>query len=500
MKNFLLVLASIVLSVIAAEAAVRYIDGYALDSLRLTDPTGDANVPSAVLDAIPVAAGVDRQWFYGDPPPLPNRKPVPDEWRRLFRDIEQDPKGGMDFRPPDVFKAWNSVFAGDPCKHPFLRHAPGTLWLYDPPDGKPTPPYRYLPDATLPNGLVTNQIGWRGPPVEDPRGDRTIRIVFVGSSTTMGAPHLPFSYPELIGYWLNRWARSKGLNVTFEVMNTGRESILSTDNVAVVHNEVLPLRPDLVIYYEGGNQFRLNSIVKGVPPGARPQPPTPVAAGGGTPGWLREASRYSAIMARVRAALAMTAPSGDGHEWAKPDYRVVWPEGLDEQDPDLAYPTLPVNLNTIQHDLDQMRTDLAKVGSDFGVSSFLWMVKDGLVLDPVRHKYISEQLNVGNFPYRYRDMERLSNFQNRFLAKYARVHGLPFIDFARYMPLDPDLFVDAVHTNYAGLRLQAWIGFNELLPTVEKHLADGSWPRPRDPAAPPLPTITPRRITLDCKP
>ena len=46
------------------------------------------------------------------------------------------------------------------------------------------------------------------------------------------------------------------------------------------------------------------------------------------------------------------------------------------------------------------------------------------------------------------------------------------------MPFDPDLFVDAVHTNFAGLRLQAWVTFNQLLPTVEKHLADGSWPRP----------------------
>ena len=45
------------------------------------------------------------------------------------------------------------------------------------------------------------------------------------------------------------------------------------------------------------------------------------------------------------------------------------------------------------------------------------------------------------------------------------------------------MFVDAVHTNYAGLRLQAWVTFNQLLPTVEKHFADGSWPRPRDPRA-----------------
>ena len=148
---------------------------------------------------------------------------------------------------------------------------------------------------------------------------------------------------------------------------------------------------------------------------------------------------------------------------------------------------LPVSLNVIQRDLDRIRSDLAAVGSDFAVSSFLWMVKDGLVLDWVRHKYIIEQLNVGYFPFRYRELERLSQFQNRLLAKYANVARPALHRHARYMPFDPDLFVDAVHTNNAGLRLQAWVTFNQLLPTVEKHFADGSWPRPARSLAPAAP-------------
>ena len=73
--------------------------------------------------------------------------------------------------------------------------------------------------------------------------------------------------------------------------------------------------------------------------------------------------------------------------------------GLDEQNPDLAYPNLPVSLNLIQRDLDPIRGDLAGIGSDFALSSFAWMVKDGLVLDPMRHRYILEQLNVSNYPF-----------------------------------------------------------------------------------------------------
>ena len=239
-------------------------------------------------------------------------------------------------------------------------------------------------------------MGWRGPPIEVPRGPRTIRIVFVGSSTVIEGHFVPYSYPEFVGNWLNLWAQAKKLDVRFEVLNSARESNVSTDLAAIVKTEVLPLRPDLVVYYEGGNQFRPESIVEKVPEGKAARP-----AGSGasvSPEWLRAASRWSALLGRVQAAIGFAASDMDGKEWPKPDYKVVWPPGLDEQNPDLAYPNLPVSLNVIQRDLDAIRADLATIGSDFALSSFAWMVKDGLVLDPIRHRYILEQLNVVELP------------------------------------------------------------------------------------------------------
>jgi hypothetical protein len=129
------------------------------------------------------------------------------------------------FQPNDAFKVWNSVFAGDPCRHPFLKQAPGELFLYDPADGKASPTYRFYPSVTLPDRLVTNQIGWRGAPIEVPRGPRTVRIVFAGSSTVVDGHFAPCSYPEYVGHWLNLWAQSKKLDVRFEVLNSARESV-----------------------------------------------------------------------------------------------------------------------------------------------------------------------------------------------------------------------------------------------------------------------------------
>ena len=115
----------------------------------------------------------------------------------------------------------------------------------------------------------------------------------------------------------------------------------------------------------------------------------------------------------------------------------------------------------------------------------------------MRHRYIIEQLNVGNYPYRYSDIERLVKFENRVFAKYAKVNGIPFVDVAGQLPLDPDLFLDAVHTSYSGTRLRGWINLQALIPVIEKHLADGSWPRPPGPEQP-LPTFTPRKIEFSC--
>src|SRR5258708_22102822 len=144
----------------------------------------------------------------------------------------------------------------------------------------------------------------------------------------------------------------------------------------------------------------------------------------------------------------------DGREWPKPDSMPVWPAGLEERDPDLGDPRLPVNTGTIQRNLDLIRTDTAAAGVEFALSSFIIRVKDGMVLNPISQRHFLEQLNVFNYPYRYRDLERLAAFQNRFFAKYAAFHALPFIDTARFMPDDPALFSDHVHPTSAGLRVQ----------------------------------------------
>ena len=51
-----------------------------------------------------------------------------------------------------------------------------------------TPKFGFLPDTTTPIGLVTNAYGFRGGPVALARQPKTIRIAFLGASTTVASP------------------------------------------------------------------------------------------------------------------------------------------------------------------------------------------------------------------------------------------------------------------------------------------------------------------------
>jgi hypothetical protein len=490
----LLVIGSLLLTVVVAEGVTRALDGQPLFAIPLPEGS-DGAVTGHDLDAVPRVAGVSRDWFFRDPPPLPNRTSWPEEWESVYWTVKNNPERFGQFRPPDIFKAWSPAYVGDPCKNEHLRRAPGDLHVLEPSDAGRFPTYRFLPNATTPLGLVTNQIGWRGPPIAVPRGERTIRIVFVGASTTVGSHNLPYSYPEFLGPWLDLWAASKHLDVRFETLNAGRESIDSRDIAAIVHNEVLPLRPDLVVYYEGANQFDLAPLVPGAPRGKASRPTSSAEL---APAWLRIASNYLELARRVGAVAGYAASDLDGREWPKADYRLIWPEGLNEADPDLSYPDLPVQLTAITRDLDHMRKDLATIDAEFALSSFFRLAKDGLVLNPIRHRLILEDLNIGQYPFRYRDIERLTNFENRVFAKYATTHHLPFIDVARDMPRNPDLMIDSIHPTGGGVRVQAWVVLQQLIPVIEKRLSEGAWPTPRPTQMPALPTFKSHLITPAC--
>jgi hypothetical protein len=483
--NGLLVALSVLVATLLAEGAARLVDGLPLFTDWLPN-TVDKNVTQSVANSIRLAPGVSGDWFLRDPPRLPNRAKPPADWVRVMEEMKSIPPWIPNaFRATEYFHVWNSSYVGDPCAHPLLRQAPGQLYVYKPSDQSPYPKFRFFPNATTPLGLVTNEVGWRGPPVKLEKPANLIRIAFVGASTTVNSHYYPYSYPELIGEWLNLWAQSRQLNVRFETLNAGREGLISTDIEAVIRKEVLPFQPELVVYYEGANQFVPRNMLAEPPPPPPSQPGANVAETGFRQ-FLREASNRFALARRIQAAMGLVDYPGQLEEWPKPSYRIVWPKGLDTLNPDLSRGDLPLSLSTIITDLDRTREDLASIDSELILSSFKWFVHEGLVLDPVRNRDLHAHLNISLFPFHYRDLAALAAFQNRVYAKYAVSRNIAFLDIAGQMPEAPDLYTDGVHFSYGGVRLHAWIAFQGLIPLIEKRLAEGAWPKPiRAPQPPP---------------
>ncbi len=492
-------------AICVAEIATRLVDGTPLTELRLPPasayPQPGERSLVALARGLPLAEGVDPTWIDVPPPPLRNRTPPDPELLALRR-----ADGGRNLIEADLYRQWNARWvAAWGCKpagslHGLpagrLRSLPAPLFVFDPPEPSDQPAYRHLLGVTTPEGLVTNRFGWRGPeiPLDKPPG--TVRVAFIGASTTVGAHDLPFSYPEYVIHWLNLWAERAGAAVRFDGINAGREGMVSTSIAAIVRQELLAAEPDLVVYYEGANQFRFDSLLD-----IQAAPRTwayqwPATSLGQAFAALRP---YSALLRHLDTARAILV-AGEGVEWPKPSYRLMWPAGVDEFAPDITRRDLPLQLPVILGDLESIRTALEGIGAELAVSSFVWLVSDGMRLDPRRHALISITLNRRWWPFRYADMRRMADFQNRVLARYAAAHDLLFVDVAARLPADPELFVDPMHFNREGIRVQAWTVLNAILPRIRERLSEGAWPRPDRTPMREHPGIKPPRQIAGCPP
>src|SRR5712692_5568311 len=198
----LLLLGSVAFAILAGEAVCRVLDGYALwpASLVRSRPVraaladDPAPLASRYSDAVRLGPHVDRNWYAEDPPPIPPY-PTP-EWARARVAAYGNTNALFEF---------NRAFLADRICHDVATSMFGAMddFLYfDPVEPGIYPSYRHLRRLSAPGWFTTNAFGWRGPDLPLQKLAATIRIAFVGASTTVNEYAFPFSYPEFIGHWL----------------------------------------------------------------------------------------------------------------------------------------------------------------------------------------------------------------------------------------------------------------------------------------------------------
>ncbi len=469
----LTLLVSLVVALAASELAFRLIDGWPLwGALPLAERTVDVSTfandrpDRRYADRVRLAAGIRKDWYEQDPPPIP-RRPMSPEFEARARRYPAEPY--------NAFTVWNREFLQPVVCAGVTEYGLGVLddvFVFDSPEPGQYPIYRNVPNSSPPGSFVANRYGWRGTDFELNKDGRTVRVAFVGASTTTGKYSLPYSYPEFVGHWLALWLQASHPGVRIEIMNAARTGIDSNSIAAIVRQEVAPLEPDLVVYYEGANGFSPRLTLH-VPTGAAPPPLKYTFA---PPGALERLSalarRFSTLTARVLAT--------DGREPRKPSYPLDWPKDVDEQRPDPDATSLPLQLPTVIHNLDVVRDATRKAGGRLAVGSFMWLVPDpDRRLDFPRHLAIYQYLNTNLWPASYAHIRRMADFQNRVFRAYADTRGdVAYLEIAGALPQDPDLFDDPIHMGEPGLRLQGWIVLQQLVPWLERRLASGELPRP----------------------
>lgn len=467
-KEFVLLLSTLIICILLGEVGLRILDGYSLahvslikNQIVLRNSEHDERVSwehaREKMVSLPVAETTDRKWFDLDPPRISGQVD-----KYLAERYWSKPALGR-----EKIYEWNHRFVvSSICKgeHEFDVK---DVFVFDAPRDESRPRFRYPPSKTLPTGLTTNAFGWRGPKIQLNRLSGVVRIAFVGASTTVSAHGLPFSYPEYVGNWLNIWAKSQGLPLKFEIINAGREGTSSDDFAAIVRDELLPVDPDVVVYYEGANQFWPSNYVEW-PTGGPPAKPKQTFK---QPSW---GAMHSAFVRRAENLLDFGAP---GSEPEKPHLNVKWPSYLDEFNPQ-PRGHLPLNLDRILADMRNIKENLSNNHATLAISSFVWLAYPGMRLELPRQQGIYDFLNSTYWPFTYAHIRRMADFQNRVFRNFAESNGLPFLDVAADYPQDPELFRDAIHQNEAGIKLRGWIMFQKLVPILRAQIAKRALPRP----------------------
>jgi hypothetical protein len=484
-QSTLLILASVAVALLLCEgglrayfylvdAAVSPADGVLLrkyfnlaslsEARRLERPIADRYVPS-----IPIAEGMDQSWFRDSPLDL-GRDPRDVAPEAAALQAEYIKRGHFG---PQASYIWNEQFVRSQIcdeHNQIFRNLPEAVKVFRPPDGRPFPRFRFPPSRTLPSGLKTNRYGFRGRDFPPGHSSEVIRIAFVGSSETISNHHYPFSYPEYFGHWLEEWLRANGYPLHVEIINAGREGIGTTDVAAVLDEEVLPLAPDYVIFYDGANQLAGSErFVRSTVPLQRPSF-TGLSSG---PWLLPDFFIAHSRLARVADDTYKRYVDPALDEWKRPVYQFNFPAGIDEHNPTTESSDLPLGLPVFLQDLGVMADKTRAAGIPFMISSIVWL--DGSELtargDP-NQAQIRVHLKSMFWPLRSPEIRRLIDFSNLTRRKFADSKGIDYLEIADGYPRDPNLFTDAYHMNPEGLRLLAWISLQRFIPRLSQDLRD----------------------------
>jgi len=272
--------------------------------------------------------------------------------------------------------------------------------------------------------IKINSLGFRGDEFTREKPARTVRIACLGASTTFGAE--ASSNHTTWPHRLQEKLQAAYPDVKIEVINASVGGYVAADNVKVMRHRVLPLDPDLVIYYEANNEIvkdtRELASREGLVTNAGP---SPMAA---------RLARYSLMFDLAYKNLAILA-GGRGTPARKID-------------------RVPVDLpDHFIGELDDMRQALAGRNVPLVLSTFLVKYRRG---QPRPTQIANADVAFYYMPWMSIDgMLDAMDVYNGAILRYAKDRNLPVVDDREAVPPDSAHYSDCMHFLDAGSEAMA---------------------------------------------
>ena len=345
----------------------------------------------------------------------------------------------------DRLKLWNRRFYEK--KLEYFSGWPVKLELFD--ADKATPRYLFKPSLRMtrqgtntlvpsgPNEDVfwsSNSWGFRGPEVSVKKPSSVIRIVCLGASTTEGSQGDQETYP----YFLEQELRRVLPNHAIEVINAGHHGQGIDDLLEILRQRVMPLEPDIVIFYETSNNINFAEFTKDIP--CKMGFPNGDCWLHPYPGWYRWLYKHSAIFVLLsnRLARGSHTPQGMPHEF---DNGSLKPSAIHYKD-------------VLRHIVGETLAH----GSTMVLSSFVTLAHEGLEVSYEDNPLLFNDLYMKWYPFTPGELERIYQHFNRQSAEVAREFRVPHVDVAAKFPRDSRYFpFDLIHLSPEGNKLLATI-------------------------------------------
>jgi hypothetical protein len=299
------------------------------------------------------------------------------------------------------------------------------MLTFDPAAGiyVPIPGYE-VKGATI--HIKINSLGFRGPEFSREKPPNTFRIVCLGASTTFSS-----EASSNAAIWTQRLQdklQAAYPDTRIEVINAAVGGYVASDNLKNLTHRVLPLDPDVVIYYEANNE-----IVKDT---------QELAASRGLLGpngrrqsaFVSQMSRFSLTFDLAYKNLVILMRSRTQAQGAI----------------DRVPPELPARFIGV---LDDMRSALAARGVPLVVSTFIVKYRR----DQPRPTQIANA-DVAFYYMPWMSIEGMldaMDVYNTAIVDYGRRKGLPVVDDRNVIPADADHFADCMHLTDMGNEMMA---------------------------------------------